>query len=171
MRIGGWPLVVVATIGIGIMLATSLLQPVTWLQVTTDDGTRIACARVDEDTPITLVFTHSMYGGFVAEHYRLRADGMLERERMVTENAAAAEYYATDGRIRQTTEGYEVLAAPFVADELPIRVDARGDHQLTIGRVTYPLYDQLEASTRVTLDGERGALKDVPRACRAEPLR
>jgi hypothetical protein len=107
-----------------------------------------------------------MFGGFVREHYRLRADGEMERQRMVTENAAAAEYYATDGQIQPGDEGYEVLAPPFQADRLVIRVDARGQHRLTIGSVTYPLYDLLGASTGVLLEGKRSPLYTVPRICR-----
>ena len=33
----------------------------------TDDGTMLACARIDEETPVTLAFTHSMYGGEVRD--------------------------------------------------------------------------------------------------------
>lgn len=167
MRGGAWPLLILAIVAMGVMLAASLFQPATWLQVTTGDGTQLACARVDEDTPIALTFTHSMFGGFVTERYRLRADGMLERQRMVTEHAAAAEYYATDGRIRPVDEGYEVLASPLVTDHLAIRVDARGDHRLEIGNATYALYDQLGASTRVTLEGHRGPRHDMPSMCHA----
>lgn len=166
MRTGSGPLLILAIAAFGTMLAASVLQPVTWLQATTDDGTRLACARAGEDTPVTLVFTHSMFGGNVAERYRLRDDGMLERQRIVTDNAAAAEYYATDGRIRQVDGGYEVLVSPFVTERLVIRVDARGDHRLGIGDRTYSLYDQLQASTRVTLEGRHGPRKDLPGACR-----
>ena len=167
MRGGTGPLLIVALLAVITMLAASLLQPVTWIRVITADGTLVACGRVDGDTPITLEFTHSMFGGFVREEYRVRPDGLLERQRMVTENAAAAEYYATDGAIRQTSEGYEVLASPFVTDRLVIRVDARGQHRLTIGGVTHPLYDQLRASTAVTLEGMRTPSHEVPGICRA----
>ena len=163
MRIRNWLLLALLTMGA--MLATILIQPVTWVQATTDDGTRLACARVDADTPITLVFTHSMYGGFVAEDYQLRADGVLERQRMTTENAAAAEYYATDGQVRAGDDGYEVIAPPFSTDALAIRVDARGDHRLTIGARTWALYDMLGASTRVTLETRRSPRWNVPNGC------
>lgn len=165
MRIG--TLMLAALLMMGAMLATILIHPVAWVQAITDDGTPLACARVDANTPITLAFTHSMYGGFVAEDYRLRADGMLERQRMTTENAAAAEYYATDGQVRADPDGYEVIASPFATDALAIRVDARGDHQLTVGTRTWSLYDLLGASTRVTLETRRSPRWDVPRACTA----
>jgi hypothetical protein len=166
MRGGTGLLLIVALVAMVTMLAASLLQPVTWVRVVTDDGTMVACGRVDEDKPITLEFTHSMFGGFVREVYHLGPDGLLERQRMVTENAAAAEYYATDGEIRHTPEGYEVLASPFVTDRLVVRVDQRGQHRLTIGGITHPLYDQLQASTAVTLEGHRSPLHEVPRMCR-----
>lgn len=165
MRIGEWLLL--AGVGLGLMLAMSLLQPVTWVEAVATGDTRLACARVDATTPVTLVFTHSMYGGNVSERYRLRDDDMLERQRIVTENAAAAEYYATDGRIRQVDGGYEVLASPFVTERLVIRVDARGNHRLTIGATTWPLYDQLQDSARIELEAKRTPRIDVPRACGA----
>ena len=166
MRGGTGPILILALVAIGVMLGVSLLQPVSWVRVVTAEGTLVACARVDVDTPIALTFTHSMFGGFVTERYRLDADGMLERQAMVTENAAAAEYYATDGRIRPVAGGYEVVTPPFATDRLVIRVDARGDHRLTVGGVTLRLYDQLGASTQVTLEGRRSSLHTVPRMCR-----
>lgn len=165
-RGGGLPLLILALVAGSVMLVASLLQPVTVLLATTADGMQLACARVDETTPVSLAFTHSMFGGFVHEVYHVRPDGRLERQRMVTENAAAAEYYATDGRVQETDEGYEVLAVPFDTDRLVIRVDARGQHRLTIGSETYPLYDQLQASTAVTLEGVRTSRYDVSRMCR-----
>lgn len=163
MRTGGWLLL--AGVGLGLMLAMSLLQPVTWVDVTTGDGARLGCVRVDGETPITLRFTHSMFGGAVSETYRVRDDGLLERRRMVTENAAAAEYYATDGAIRAVPDGYEVIAPPFATDRLAIRVDARGNHHLTIGTAEWPLYEQLRTSVRVTLDAHRTARSAVPQSC------
>lgn len=163
MRIGGWLLL--AGAGFGVMLAMSLLQPVSWVDAVTDDGARIVCARVDAGTPITFRFTHSMYGGAVSETYRVRDDGLLERQRMVTENAAAAEYYASDGAVRTVPDGYEVIAPPFATDRLAIRVDARGNHRLTIGTAEWPLYEQLRTSVRVTLDAHRTARIEVPRMC------
>ncbi len=162
MRIGGWLLLAIT--GIGLMLAMSLLQPVTWVEAVADNGARLACARVDDTTPISLRFTHSMYGGAVTETYRVR-DGLLQRQRMVTENAAAAEYYATDGAVRTVPDGYEVIAPPFATDRLAVRVDQRGDHHLTIGAAEWPLYDQLRASTRVTLDAHRTSRIMVPHEC------
>lgn len=167
MRSGTRPLVLVALVAAIVMLAASLLQPVTWLQATTSDGTRLVCARVSGTTPITLTFTHSMYGGFVMEHYRLGADGMLERQRIVTENAAAAEYYATDGRVRQAPDGYEVVAGPFATDELIIRVDGIGNHRLSVGARRWHVFDIVGEPAQVRISGNRAPVIRVPDDCEA----
>jgi hypothetical protein len=158
-------LLLLALVGVAAMLGTAMLQPVSWVQAVTADGTRIACGRVSGATPITLTFTHSMFGGYVDEHYRLRDGETLERVRIVTERAAAAEYYATDGMVRRVDDGYEVIAPPYSTDRLVIRVDARGDHRLTIGETRWPLYRHLGASTQVTLEVQRDARTRIPPAC------
>ncbi len=138
-----------------IILPALLLQPVLMLRVTTAEGATVICSRVAPGTAITLEFTHSMYGGFVRETYRVSHDGTLERERIVTKNAAAAEYYASDGRTRHVTGGYEVLAAPFTADDLVVRVDDRGNHKLSINSTSYRLTETLPESTQVRIHVER----------------
>jgi hypothetical protein len=100
---------------------------------------------------VTLTFTHSMYGGDVSETYAATLDGTLARRRIVTGNAAAAEYYATDGRVARADAGYEVIAPPFATRELVIRVDARGDHRLSIGGETTMLAALLDAPTQVRI--------------------
>lgn len=170
MRSGIRPLLLVALVAIAVMLAANLLQPALWLQATTADGTRLACARVSDTTSIALTFTHSMFGGFVTEHYRLGADGMLERQRIVTENAAAAEYYATDGRIRQAPDGYEVVAGPFATDELTIRVDGIGNHRLSAGASSWPLFDITGEPAQVRISGNRAPAIRVPDGCAAPTM-
>lgn len=125
------------------------------VSATTGDGQAVVCARVSPDALITLTFTHSMFGGDVREMYRVDADGVLIRERVVTDNAAAAEYYATDGRTEQRADGYEVISAPFSTSDLVIRVDQRGNHQLTIGQTTWNLADTLSEPTQVRITTDR----------------
>lgn len=158
-------LLALALVGMATMLGMALLQPVSWVQAVTADGTRIACGRASSATPITLTFTHSMFGGAVSEHYRLRDGETLERIRIVTERAAAAEYYALDGQVRRVDDGYEVVAPPYATGQLVVRIDSRGDHRLTIGETTWPLYRQLGASSQVTLEARRDARTRLPPAC------
>ena len=144
----------IVILGLGfIALPGMMMQPALSLQVTTGEGIPVLCSRVTPGTPVTLEFTHSMYGGYVREIYRVDADGELERERVVTEYAAAAEYYATDGRTSRVDDGYEVSGPPFVTRDLIVRVDDRGDHWLTIGQSRYHLAEMLPGSTRVHING------------------
>jgi hypothetical protein len=148
-----------------VMPVMSLLQPVPVLQVVTADGKRVLCTRVGDSTPITLRFTHSMFGGFVEERYLLRSDGILVRQGIVTGNAAAAEYYAADGEVRHVAEGFEVLAGPFSTRVLTVRVDERGNHRLMVGTRTFPLYEDLGESVQVRLSGESIPAYRVSRMC------
>lgn len=168
LRAGGANILAPGVIGVLVaagMLVVSLAQPVLLLRVTTAEGEQVLCTRVEPATSVTLSFTHSMFGGFVDEQYLLRPDGTLVRQGIVTENAAAAEYYATDGHVQTVEGGYEVLAAPFATDDLTVRVDARGNHRLTVGTTTFPLYERLGESVQVHLEGERTQPLHVPDAC------
>jgi hypothetical protein len=159
-------LVGVLVILMAVMFMMALVRPVLLLMiVVTAGGERVLCTRVETTTPITLSFTHSMFGGFVDEHYVLGQDGTLVRQAIVTGNAAAAEYYATDGRTREVANGYEIIASPFATDGLTLRVDARGDHRLIVGTTVFPLYEQLGQSTQVRLEGERTRPFQVPGTC------
>ena len=121
------------------------------LSATTLHGGTLVCERVRPGSTVTLGFTHSMYGGDVRETYRVTPDGTLERLRMVTGRAAAAEYYATDGQVLTTGDGYEVIAPPFATRELFVRVDARGDHWLTVGPASFRLTEWVTEPTQVRI--------------------
>jgi hypothetical protein len=141
------------------------LQPVSLLRVESGEVELVICARVDAETPVTLTFTHSMFGGDVTETYVVDRDGALVRQRIVTGNAAAAEYYATDGRVRPVTEGYEVLAGPFSTDTLVIRVDETGDHRLVVGSSAWRLFDMFGEPAQVRISGDRAPRIRVPDTC------
>jgi hypothetical protein len=126
-------------------------RPPLILTATTESGATMVCMRVTPGTMMTLTFTHSMYGGDVREIYRVDRDGTLVRQRMVADRAAAAEYYATDGRVITTDDGYEIISPPFETGELVIRVDARGDQRLTVGATTWRLADAVAAPTQVRI--------------------
>ena len=130
-----------------LMLVMALLQPVSLLRVETGDGELVICARVDADTPVTLTFTHSMFGGFVRETYTVD-DERLVRQQIVTENAAAAEYYATDGRVASVPDGYEVLAGPFSTDE-----------------TNWRMYEIFREPAQVRISGDSTPRIRVPDAC------
>jgi hypothetical protein len=99
---------------------------------------------------VILVFTHSMYGGEVRETWRVDGDAMA-RERIVTDRAAAAEYYATGGETRPVGGGYEVIGPPLRTDALAFRIDRIGDHRLRIGDEEIPLAEMVDGSVGATL--------------------
>ena len=129
-------------------------QPVTRIRVVTIDSEVLACRQVAPGDTATLVFTHSMYGGEVRETWRV-GDGALERVAIETDNAAAAEYYATDGRVERTTTGFAVIAPPLTVDALPIRIDQIGDHRLRVGNEEIALADRVDGSVGATLSTSR----------------
>jgi hypothetical protein len=81
---------------------------------------------------ITVRFTHSMFGGDVAESYEASSTG-VKRIRLVTERAAAAEYYAWTEEVVRVEDGFEVRVAPHAFDEIVILVDDVGAHRLIMG--------------------------------------
>ena len=76
----------------------------------------------------------------------------MRRTLIVTANAAAAEYYAWDGAVRRTADGYEVIAPPLEVGSLSVRVDQVGNHRLTVDGTVYPLAEMVEGSAQVWLD-------------------
>ena len=87
---------------------------------------------------MTLRFTHSMFGGDVAETYVASSTG-VERTRLVTERAAAAEYYAWTEEVVPIEGGYEVRVAPHAFDTIVIRINEVGAHRLSVGEADRPL--------------------------------
>ncbi len=138
-----------AALVLAVALAGLLLQPVAVVRVTTADGDPIACRRVAAGAPVTLVFTHSMYGGEVRETWRVDGDA-LARVRIETDNAAAAEYYATDGAVERAGNGFVVVTPPLRLGELPFRIDEIGNHRLRVG-------DE-EVALAELVDGSEGAV-------------
>jgi len=140
------------TLLVGVVLAGGLLQPVTVLQAGTDDGDLLTCRHVSAGAPVTLIFTHSMYGGEVRERWRVVGDGLV-RERIVAERAAAAEYYASDGAVEQMEDGFVVVAPPLAIEAPTVRVDQTGQHRLRFddgGEVS--LAEQVEGSAPVVIE-------------------
>lgn len=132
-------------------LAGLLAQPATRLEARTDDGRLLACRRVAPGDTVTLVFTHSMYGGEVRETWRVMGGGLL-RERIVADRAAAAEYYATDGAVERVDGGFAVIAPPLAVDVLRVRVDHVGQHRLRFGPGDeVSLAAQVEGSVAATI--------------------
>lgn len=138
-----------------VTLAGLLLQSVSVLRVVTLAGDVLACRVMGRDDRVTLVFTHSIYGGEVRETWRLAA-GDLARERIVADKAAAAEYYATDGATVRVEGGFEVVAAPLNVPELRFRVDQIGNHRLRFA-------DDEEIPMAEGVDGSAGAVMSVAR--------
>lgn len=86
-------------------------------------GATLGCGEV-----MTLHFTHSMFGGDVAETYEASSAG-VERTHLITERAAAAEYYAWTSEVVRVEAGFKVVATPQAFDAIVILVDeVRGQH-------------------------------------------
>lgn len=147
----------------GLVLATVVmlgiaLSPRQLIAVTTEDAEPLVCRPIGRNTPVTLVFTHSMYGGDVRETFVPAMGERLRRTSIVTDNAAAAEYYATDGRITRTDEGYLLLVPETTFDDLVFRINGIGQHRLLIGDDTIALTDASIRSRQARLDVVSGTL-------------
>lgn len=149
-----------------IMLAGALLIPVSVVQVQPDGMQPIICQKLATGGSIELSFTHSMYGGLVTETWRPEGPA-LARTRMFTENAAAAEYYAWDGRIQPAPDGYEVIASPARTTQLRVMVDDLGNHHLRIGSQTWSLTSLLDTPVPITISVSQQPLATwlVNRSC------
>lgn len=126
------------------------------LHVRTADGEGLWCVDANTGTEVQLQFTHSMYGGFVRETWRITPDSQLERLSFVTQNAAAAEYYAADGSSYRSDNVYVVPGSSLQRAELVIRVNDRGNHQLTVGGVQIDMAGELQQSTQVRITAQPG---------------
>jgi hypothetical protein len=134
-----------------VMLLGVAMMPVTLVTVTVGDGRAIVCERVDRESSIALTFTHSMYGGDVTEFYEPGPDGRLVRAQILTGNAAAAEYYAWDGAIRESGERYEVVVPDQAFGSLAIMADAIGHHRLDVDGTEYGLAVMVDGPSPVEL--------------------
>lgn len=139
------------------MVPTLMASPQKSLQVRTGDGELMACLAVDTDDMLQLQFTHSMYGGYVREQWQVTPGGQLSRIRFVTEHAAAAEYYASDGSSYKADDGYVVPGAPLQQPELVVRVNNRGNHILTVDGETLHLAEMIPGSTQVRIFVDSGS--------------
>lgn len=154
---------------IGVLLAVVLLlmvpilvvtQPRS-LQVQTTTGRLVWCAPIEPGDTVQLQFTHSMFGGYVREQWYATAANQLQRERFVTENAAAAEYYATDGTSYRADDGFVVPSDPLLESELIVRANSRGNHVVTVNGDAVHLADVLPQSTQVRISVQ-------PESCEVE---
>jgi hypothetical protein len=107
---------------------------------------------------VTLVYTHSMYGGDVRERI-VPAGRSLRRVDMTTANPAAAEYYASTVSVTEVNGRYRVDAPPADFEEIVVRVDDVGHHRLIVGDETFDLLALTGQAHRVRLDVVRGSWK------------
>lgn len=131
------------------------------IRVETANGDLLACTRVDAGDVAQLQFTHSMFGGYVREQWEITPDGQLNRLRFVTENAAAAEYYATDGASYQADDGFVVPGDPLQQPELIVRVNNRGNHVLTVAGNEWHLAEMVDESTQVRIFIDTGSCGEI----------
>lgn len=134
-----------------LMLPGNLTPPDMSVQVRDESGEIVICLPANPGDSVLLQFTHSMYGGYVRETWRILPNQMLERVRFATENAASAEYYATDGSSYRAEDGYVVPTDPLTQTELVVRVNARGNHILTVGDRPVNLAEAFDTSAQVRI--------------------
>lgn len=127
------------------------------LRVYSNTSSLVWCTSINPGDIVQLQFTHSMYGGYVREHWRVSAGNQLDRVRFVTQNAAAAEYYATDGTSYQDDDGFVVPTNPLTQPELVVRVNSRGNHVLSANEESVNLAEVLLTSTQVRIAVEPGS--------------
>lgn len=152
---------------IAIFLALTVLSlPTAPVVTATDltDGRVILCAS---SQPVTLVFTHSMYGGDVEETFVPHQDGRIIRIKMTTANEAAAEYYAYVAPVVREGDRFRVDVPPAAYDEVIVRVDDVGRHRLRVADQEIDLLAAAGNGHRVKLDSARLSVLDrlTGRAC------
>ena len=124
-----------------------------WIRATDllDTGDRVVVCRPFPGEGVTLVYTHSMYGGDVRERF-VPSDRSLRRIEMTTANPAAAEYYASTVSVTEIDGRYRVDVPPADYDEIVVRVDDVGRHRLIVGDETVDLLAMTGQAHRVRLD-------------------
>ena len=127
------------------------MTPVSLVRVSVAEGDGILCRRIADTSAMALTFTHSMYGGDVTEFFVPGDGNALTRTGILTGNAAAAEYYAWDGAVREIDGRYEIIVPDREFASLAVRVDDIGNHRLTIDGETYPLASMVDGSSQVWL--------------------
>lgn len=138
---------------LAVVLVTGVaLTPVQVLRVRSPDRSIATCRVVRRGDAFTLIFQNSIYGGDVRETFQVTANNALLRTHVITANAGAAEYYAWDGRVRPTPDGYLVDVPPRIYPELTIRVDQTGDHHLRFGDQEIALANDLQGSMATRID-------------------
>jgi hypothetical protein len=89
--------------------------------------------------PLHLRYRHSLYGGWVREHFRAGRDGLV-LVAVEAEREAALEYYGLPQRIRyRTKEGGIVEGLKFPVGELVVRATSLGARTLVVGDHAIPL--------------------------------
>lgn len=133
------------------------LPAATWIRVTDvtgeiggAGGTVIVCRPFPPDG-VTLVYTHSMFGGDVRERFT-PSGAMLRRVEMTTANAAAADYYAFTASVSRVGDRFLVEVPPAEYAEIVVRVDDVGRHRLVVGDETIDLLEASGQAHRIRLD-------------------
>lgn len=145
-----------------VMLPMLLVQSPRSVQIHTSAGEMIWCSPVDIGDTVQLQFTHSMFGGFVREQWQVTPGNQLQRDRFITQNAAAAEYYATDGTSYQADDGFVVPGEPLLESELIVRANSRGNHVVTVNENSVHLSQTLPQSTQVRISIESQSCEGSP---------
>ncbi len=147
-------LVFATALAVGITLgSTASRQPAVEVRDLDDGGRVVGRVVLDPPGSFVLTFTHSMYGGSVAEAYRV-VDGMpprLERGAVRTETGGAAEYYALYGNTYRDGDTWVVEVPPLALPRLAVRVDQIGRPAIETDRRTVSLLGLVPEGHRAEL--------------------
>lgn len=125
-----------------------------------DTGRVVLCQPLPPPDRIALVFTHSIYGGDVVEEYVVTPRRSLRRVSMTTDNAAAAEYYASTGNVLHSGNRFLVDVPDADFPEIALRVGRIGAQRLRLGGETLDLLAMTGDRHRVWLRPRTSSLTD-----------
>jgi hypothetical protein len=153
-----WALLALQAISPGQIAAST--NGAVWIRATDllDLGDRVVLCEPLPADGVTLVYTHSMYGGDVRERF-VAAGRSLRRVEMTTANPAAADYYASTVSVTEVDGRFRVDTPPADYEEIVVRVDNVGHHRLIVGDETFDLLALTGQAHRVRLDVLRGSWK------------
>ncbi len=119
--------------------------------VSGNGGSEVILCRPFPPEGVTLVYTHSMFGGDVRETF-VPSGQSLRRVEMTTANGAAADYYAFTVDVTRVGDRYRVDVPPEDFQEIVVRVDDVGNHRLIVAGETIDMVAAAGNAHPVRLD-------------------
>jgi len=133
-----------------------------------DGGGRVAAMAAPEGTILALRYRHSLHGGLVWEHLRVR-DGALVVEAVEAEREAAAEYYRLASPIRRNGARFRVDGLARRLPDLVVRATRLGERALVAAPGVLTLGDAARDGHRIAITVRRWPRALVCWAARTTP--